>query len=84
LLCIFYCVDCWRYSPTLGSHGAVRAWGVMLFVRRLPLWWLLVGMAGLVVLAGHFAISNFRTLARRIDALLVADIDPRTQLGLCH
>jgi len=55
-------------------------WGVMYFVAGAPLV-LLVGMAGLVVLAGTFAYSNSEHFARRIDGFLSPDIDPRTQLG---
>lgn len=42
---------------------------------------LLVGMAGMVVLAGSFAYNNSEHFARRIDGFLSPDVDPRTQLG---
>ena len=52
----------------------------MYFVAGAPML-LLVGMAGLVVLAGSFAYSNSEHFARRIDGFLSAEVDPTTQLG---
>jgi cell division protein FtsW len=56
------------------------AWGVMYFVAGAPIV-LLVGMAGIVVLAGTLAYSHSQHFARRIDGFLSAEIDPTTQLG---
>ena len=42
---------------------------------------LMVGMAGLVVLAGSIAYANSEHFARRIDGFLSTDVDPTTQLG---
>mgnify|MGYP001430688733 FL=1 len=68
-------------QPDFGQACLVLfGWGVMYFVAGAPLV-LLVGMAGLVVLAGTFAYSNSEHFARRIDGFLSPDIDPRTQLG---
>ena len=42
---------------------------------------LLVGIAGMVVLAGTFAYENSEHFARRIDGFLNPEVDPTTQLG---
>lgn len=68
-------------QPDFGQACLVLfGWGVMYFVAGAPML-LLVGMAGMVVLAGSFAYSNSEHFARRIDGFLSPDIDPRTQLG---
>lgn len=68
-------------QPDFGQACLVLfGWGVMYFVAGAPML-LLVGMAGLVVLAGTFAYSNSEHFARRIDGFLSADIDPTTQMG---
>jgi cell division protein FtsW len=68
-------------QPDFGQACLVLfGWGVMYFVAGAPML-LLVGMAGMVVLAGTFAYSNSEHFARRIDGFLSADIDPTTQLG---
>ncbi|MHA6344514.1 putative lipid II flippase FtsW [Roseivivax sp. CAU 1761] len=68
-------------QPDFGQACLVLfGWGVMYFVAGAPMT-LLLGMAGLVVLAGTFAYDNSEHFARRIDGFLSADIDPNTQLG---
>ena len=68
-------------QPDFGQACLVLfGWGVMYFVAGAPMV-LLVGMAGLVVLAGTFAYNNSEHFARRIDGFLNPDIDPTTQMG---
>lgn len=68
-------------QPDFGQASLVMfGWGVMYFVVGAPMV-LLVGMAGLVVLAGSVAYSNSEHFARRIDGFLSAEVDPTTQLG---
>ncbi|SPH21827.1 putative peptidoglycan glycosyltransferase FtsW [Ascidiaceihabitans donghaensis] len=68
-------------QPDFGQACLVLfGWGVMYFVAGAPML-LLVGMAGLVVVAGTVAYANSEHFARRIDGFLSADVDPTTQLG---
>lgn len=68
-------------QPDFGQACLVLfSWGVMYFVGGAPML-LLIGIAGLVVLAGSFAYSNSEHFARRIDGFLSPDVDPTTQLG---
>ncbi|MCL4163387.1 UNVERIFIED_CONTAM: hypothetical protein GTU68_058808 [Idotea baltica] len=68
-------------QPDFGQACLVLfGWGVMYFVAGAPMI-LLVGMAGMVVLAGSVAYSNSEHFARRIDGFLSVDVDPTTQLG---
>lgn len=68
-------------QPDFGQACLVLfGWGVMYFVAGAPML-LLVGMAGLVVLAGALAYSSSEHFARRIDGFLSPDVDPTTQLG---
>jgi cell division protein FtsW len=68
-------------QPDFGQACLVLfGWGVMYFVSGAPML-LLVGMAGLVLLAGSVAYSNSEHFARRIDGFLSPDVDPTTQLG---
>ncbi len=68
-------------QPDFGQASLVLfGWGVMYFVAGAPML-LLVGMAGLVILAGTLAYSHSEHFARRIDGFLSPDVDPRTQLG---
>ena len=68
-------------QPDFGQACLVLfAWGGMYFVAGAPMI-LLIGIAGLVVLAGSFAYSNSEHFARRIDGFLSPDLDPTTQLG---
>lgn len=68
-------------QPDFGQACLVLfGWGVMYFVAGAPMT-LLVGMAGLVVVAGTIAYANSEHFARRIDGFLSADVDPTTQLG---
>ncbi|UWR23615.1 putative peptidoglycan glycosyltransferase FtsW [Sulfitobacter sp. S190] len=68
-------------QPDFGQACLVLfGWGVMYFVAGAPMV-LLVGMAGLVVVAGTVAYSNSEHFARRIDGFLSAEVDPTTQLG---
>lgn len=76
IICAFLALQ-----PDFGQACLVLfAWGVMYFVGGAPML-LLIGMAGLVVLAGSFAYSNSEHFARRIDGFLSPDVDPTTQLG---
>ncbi|WP_136441192.1 putative lipid II flippase FtsW [Pacificoceanicola onchidii] len=68
-------------QPDFGQASLVLfGWGVMWFVGGAPML-LLIGLAGLVVLAGSFAYNNSEHFARRIDGFLSPDVDPTTQLG---
>ena len=68
-------------QPDFGQACLVLfGWGVMYFVAGAPMV-LLVGMAGMVVVAGTVAYSNSEHFARRIDGFLSVEIDPTTQLG---
>ena len=68
-------------QPDFGQAVLVLfGWGVMYFVSGAPIV-LLVGMAGLVVLAGTVSYANSEHFARRIDGFLSVDVDPTTQLG---
>jgi len=68
-------------QPDFGQACLILfAWGVMYFVGGAPML-LLIGIAGLVVMAGSFAYSNSEHFARRIDGFLSPDVDPTTQLG---
>jgi len=68
-------------QPDFGQACLVLfGWGVMYFVAGAPMV-LLVGIAGLVVMAGSLAYSNSEHFARRIDGFLSAEVDPNTQLG---
>jgi cell division protein FtsW len=68
-------------QPDFGQAALVLfAWGVMYFVAGAPML-VLVGMAGMVVLAGTLVYSSSEHFARRIDGFLSVDVDPTTQLG---
>ncbi len=68
-------------QPDFGQACLVLfAWGVMYFVGGAPMF-LLLTIAGLVVLAGSFSYSNSEHFARRIDGFLSPEVDPTTQLG---
>ncbi|KAJ55755.1 cell division protein FtsW [Actibacterium mucosum KCTC 23349] len=68
-------------QPDFGQAALVLfSWGIIYFVAGAP-FLLLVGMAGVTVLAGTFAYHNSEHFARRIDGFLSPDLDPRTQLG---
>ncbi|SDI77008.1 peptidoglycan glycosyltransferase FtsW [Alloyangia pacifica] len=68
-------------QPDFGQACLVLfGWGVMWFVGGAPMF-LLLGLAGLVVLGGTFAYNNSEHFARRIDGFLTPDVDPTTQLG---
>ena len=68
-------------QPDFGQSALVLfSWGVMYFVVGAPMF-LLLSLAGGVVLFGVFAYNNSENFARRIDGFLSADVDPTTQLG---
>ncbi|QYX55900.1 putative lipid II flippase FtsW [Roseovarius sp. SCSIO 43702] len=68
-------------QPDFGQAALVLfGWGVMYFVAGAPIF-LLLGMAGAVVMAGTFAYANSEHFARRIDGFLSPEVDPTTQLG---
>ena len=68
-------------QPDFGQASLILfTWGVMYFVSGAPML-LLMGMAGLVVVAGVLAYQNSEHFARRIDGFLNPDVDPTTQLG---
>ncbi|WP_170585738.1 putative lipid II flippase FtsW [Ruegeria arenilitoris] len=68
-------------QPDFGQACLILfGWGVMYFVAGAPMF-LLLGMAGAVVLGGMFAYANSEHFARRIDGFLNQEVDPTTQLG---
>ncbi len=68
-------------QPDFGQASLVLfSWGVMYFIAGAPIV-LLVGIAGMVVVAGWFAYANSEHFARRIDGFLNPEVDPTTQLG---
>ncbi|KAF0675454.1 peptidoglycan glycosyltransferase FtsW [Profundibacterium mesophilum] len=68
-------------QPDFGQASLVLfGWGVMWFVAGAPII-LLIGMAGMVFLAGTFAYNSSEHFARRIDGFLSPDVEPTTQLG---
>jgi cell division protein FtsW len=68
-------------QPDFGQACLVLfGWGVMYFVAGAPMF-LLVAMAGFVIVGGAIAYSNSEHFARRIDGFLSTDVDPTTQLG---
>ncbi len=68
-------------QPDFGQACLVLfGWGVMYFVAGAPMV-LMVGMAGLTVLAGSVAYNSSEHFARRIDGFLSPDVDPTTQIG---
>ncbi|MFY0690862.1 MAG: cell division protein FtsW [Paracoccaceae bacterium] len=68
-------------QPDFGQACLVLfGWGIVYFVAGAPLV-LLVGMAGIVALAGMTAYNFSDHFARRIDGFLSAEVDPTTQLG---
>ncbi|MBI6629887.1 putative lipid II flippase FtsW [Pontibaca salina] len=68
-------------QPDFGQACLVLfGWGMMYFVAGAPML-LLMGMAGMAVLAGILAYSNSEHFARRIDGFLSPELDPTTQLG---
>lgn len=76
VICLFLALQ-----PDFGQACLVLfSWGVMYFIAGAPMI-LLLGIAGLVVMAGSFAYSNSEHFARRIDGFLSPEVDPTTQLG---
>ncbi len=68
-------------QPDFGQACLILfGWGVMYFVAGAPMF-LLLGMAGAVVLGGMVAYSSSDHFARRIDGFLNQEVDPTTQLG---
>jgi cell division protein FtsW len=68
-------------QPDFGQAVLVLfGWGVMYFIAGAPIT-VLVGMAGMAIIAGMTAYSNSEHFARRIDGFLSTDLDPTTQLG---
>lgn len=69
------------FQPDFGQACLVFfAWGVMYFVAGAPIL-LLTAIGGLVAFAGVTAYDLSEHFARRIDGFLLADVDPRTQIG---
>jgi cell division protein FtsW len=68
-------------QPDFGQACLVLfGWGVMYFVAGAPML-LLLGIAGLVIVAGTVSYQNSEHFARRIDGFLSPEVDPTTQLG---
>ncbi len=68
-------------QPDFGQASLVLfSWCVMYFIAGAPLM-LLFGVMGAAALGGFFAYGASDHFARRIDGFLIADVDPRTQLG---
>ena len=68
-------------QPDFGQASLVLfAWLVMFFVAGAPVV-LISGTIGLAGLGGMFAYAHSEHFARRINGLLSAEVDPRTQIG---
>ncbi len=68
-------------QPDFGQACLVLfGWGVVYFVAGAPLF-LLIAMAGIVIVAGVSAYNMSEHFARRIDGFLSPEVDPTTQLG---
>ncbi len=68
-------------QPDFGQAALILfGWGVMYFVVGAPIF-LLIALAGLVILGGTFAYEKSEHFASRIDGFLSAELDPNTQLG---
>ena len=68
-------------QPDFGQACLILfGWGVVYFIAGAPMI-LLVGMAGLTVVAGAGIYTASEHFARRIDGFLSPDLDPNTQLG---
>jgi cell division protein FtsW len=68
-------------QPDFGQACLILfGWAVVYFVAGAPLF-LLIGMAGVVIVAGVSAYNMSDHFARRIDGFLSAEVDPTTQLG---
>lgn len=68
-------------QPDFGQASIVLfVWGILYFVGGAPMF-LLLGMGGLVILAGTMAYNSSEHFARRIDGFLSTDIDPTSQIG---
>ncbi len=68
-------------QPDFGQAALVLfGWSVMYFVAGAPIY-LLIGIAGLTILASTLAYNHSEHFARRIDGFLSPDVDPTTQLG---
>ncbi|MDR9483537.1 MULTISPECIES: putative lipid II flippase FtsW [Sediminimonas] len=68
-------------QPDFGQAALILfGWSVMYFVAGAPIY-LLVGIAGLTILASTLAYNHSEHFARRIDGFLSPDVDPTTQLG---
>ncbi|HBV55207.1 MAG TPA: cell division protein FtsW [Rhodobacteraceae bacterium] len=80
ILCTFIVLTL-AFQPDFGQAALILfGWGVMWFVGGAPLF-LIIGLAGVVVLGGLTAYNASEHFARRIDGFLSPDVDPRTQLG---
>ena len=68
-------------QPDFGQAMLILfGWGVIYFIAGAPML-LIGGVISLVGMAGTFAYNNSEHFARRIDGFLIADIDPRSQIG---
>ncbi|WP_300439439.1 FtsW/RodA/SpoVE family cell cycle protein [uncultured Mameliella sp.] len=68
-------------QPDFGQAALILfGWGVMWFVGGAPML-LLVGLAGLVVLAGMVSYNYSEHFQRRFDGFLNPEVDPTSQLG---
>jgi len=75
------CAGLLALQPDFGQAALLLAvWGAMYFVAGAPAL-PLAALGGLAAAAGTIAYENSEHFARRIDGFLVADVDPRTQLG---
>ena len=68
-------------QPDFGQASLiVFSWGVMYFVAGAP-WWILCGVAGLVIFGGVAAYELSSHFAGRIDGFLAETVDPTSQIG---
>lgn len=69
------------FQPDFGQAALILfSWGVIYFVAGAPLL-LIMGVVGLVTGGGFLAYNASEHFARRIDGFMIAEIDPRTQIG---
>jgi cell division protein FtsW len=76
-----FCATFLAFQPDFGQAMLVLfGWGVIYFVAGARMT-LIIGIVGLVTVAGYTAYHASEHFARRINGYLSADVDPRSQIG---